>query len=385
MVARQVYTPEHEAFRRSYRHFLEAHVRPNHARFEAQGYVDRELWLEAGRTGFLCPNVPEEYGGAGVDRGFSAIMLEEQGYSGLEGPGFVLHSDIVAQYILNYGTEAQKRRYLPRMAAGEWIGAIAMTEPGAGSDLQAISTSAVDAGSSFRLSGSKIFITNGFSCDFAIVACKTGDRREGASAISLLIVDADLPGFVKATRPLHKVGMKAQDTSELFFEDVSVPKDALLGPLNGGFRLLMHELAWERMQIALWCVAAAEGAFDATVAHAGQRRAFGKTLSSIQDVRFKLAQMRTEIAVARSFVDACLAALLDGDLAADDAAMAKYWSSEMYGRVADDAVQIHGGYGYIWEYPVARFYAEARVKRIYGGTSEIMKEVIARGIPFDRS
>ncbi|WP_421849350.1 acyl-CoA dehydrogenase family protein [Novosphingobium sp.] len=382
MIERTVYSAEHEDFRRSYRHFLETRIRPNHARYEAQGYVDHEMWLEAGREGFLCPTMPEEFGGAGADRGFPAVMLEEQGHAGLEGPGFSLHSDIVAPYILGYGSAAQKQAFLPKMATGEMIGAIAMTEPGTGSDVQAIATTAVEDGDDFIINGSKIFITNGFTCHFAIVACKTGPKDGGASAISLVILEADRPGFGKAERPLHKMGMKAQDTSELFFDNVRVPQTNLLGPLNGGFKLLMHELAWERMQIALWCVPAARAAFEESVAYAAQRKTFGKPLHAHQDVRFKLAHMRAEISVAQSYVDDCLRQLLTGSLAADDAAMAKYWTTEMYSRVADTAVQIHGGYGYMWEYPVAHRYAEARVKRIYGGTSEIMKEVIARGITF---
>lgn len=385
MIQRSVYSQEHEEFRRSYRHFLKTRIRPNHARYEAQGFVDKDMWLEAGREGFLCTTMPEEYGGAGADRGFPAVMLEEQGHAGLEGPAFTLHSDIVAPYILGYGTDEQKRSFLPRMATGEMIGAIAMTEPGTGSDVQAIATMAADDGDDFVINGSKIFITNGFTCDFAIVACKTGPKDGGASAISLVIVEADRPGFGKAERPLHKMGMKAQDTSELFFDDVRVPKTNLLGPLNGGFRLLMHELAWERLQIALWCVPAARAAFEEAVAYSAQRKTFGKPLHAHQDVRFKLADMRAEIMVAQSFVDDCMRQLLTGTLAADDAAAAKYWTSEMYSRVADAAVQIHGGYGYMWEYPVSRRYAEARVKRIYGGTSEIMKEVIARGIEFPQA
>lgn len=383
MITRNVYSPEHEEFRRSYRNFLETQIRPNHDRYEKQGFVDREMWLAAGEQGFLCPTMPEEYGGFGVDRGFAAVQLEEQGFTGLSGPAFNLHSDIVAPYILGYGTEAQKQAFLPQMAKGEMIGAIAMTEPGAGSDVQAIATTAVEDGDDFVINGSKIFITNGFTCHFAIVACKTGPKYEGAKAISLILVEADRPGFGKADRPLHKMGMKAQDTSELFFTDVRVPKSNLLGPLNGGFKLLMHELAWERLQIAVWCVPAAQAAFEEAVRYTNQRKAFGKPLAAHQDVRFKLAEMKAEITVARSYTDDCLRKLLDGSLTADDAALAKYWTSEMYSRVADIAVQTHGGYGYMWEYPVSRAYVESRVKRIYGGTSEIMKEVIARSIHVD--
>lgn len=380
MIPRSVYSPEHEEFRRTYRAWLEARIRPNHDRYEAQGYVDRDMWLEAGREGYLCITMPEEFGGLGVDRGFAAVMLEEQGHSGLSGPAFNLHSDIVAPYILAYGTDEQKSRFLPAMARGEMIGAIAMTEPGTGSDVQAIATTAIDDGEDFVLNGSKIFITNGFTCHFAIVACKTGPKAEGASAISLLLVEADCEGFGKAERPLHKMGMKAQDTSELFFADVRVPKTNLLGKLNGGFGLLMHELPWERMQIALWCVAASQAVLEDAVAYTGQRKTFGKPLSGHQDIRFKIAEIRAEIAVARSFVDDCMRLLLENQLSSDDAAIAKYWTTEMYSRVADKALQMFGGYGYMWEYPISRQFVEARVKRIYGGTTEIMKEVIARGV-----
>lgn len=376
MLGREIYHEEHELFRRSVARFFEDEAVPHHERWEEQGFVDRALWKKAGELGFLCPTMPETYGGSGVDRKYASILIEEQSCRGLSGIGFALHSDIVAPYINNYGSEDLKQRYLPAMASGEKIGAIAMTEPGTGSDLQAITTTARDAGDHFLLNGAKTYITNGWNADFAIVACKTGED-DGAKAISLLVVDADSAGFHK-DKPFKKVGLRAQDTCQLTFDGVRVPKENLLGGLNMGFMMLMTELAWERLIIAIMCVASARQAFELTKAYTNERQAFGKPVAAFQNSRFKMAEMKTEIAIGQTFVDRCIADEVAGKLTVEAAAAAKYWTSDMLQRVVDEAVQLHGGYGYMWEAPIARAYADARVQRIYGGSTEIMKEIIAR-------
>lgn len=379
MIPRTLFTEEHDMFRENFRKFAEKEIVPHHERWEDQGHVDRELWTKAGAAGFLCPTMPEAYGGSGVDRRYSAIILEELSIIGATGPGFSLHSDIIAPYILNYGTEAQKKHWLPQMARGEKIGAVAMTEPGTGSDLQAVKTTAVEDGDEYVINGSKIFITNGYMCDHVIVVAKTGDPKGGADQMSLIIVEAGRDGFTKE-KPFKKVGMKAQDTAQLHFSDVRVPKTNLLGEPSGAFLMLMAELAWERLMIAIACVAGAEMAFKEAHAYSQDRTAFGRAIGKFQNTRFKLAEMKTEIEIARVFVDRCLELELDKKLDIDNAAMAKYTTSEMLCRVVDEAVQIHGGYGYMWEYPIARGYADARVQRIYGGTTEIMKEIISRSL-----
>ena len=375
---RSLFDADHEAFRDTARRFFAREIMPHHERWEEQGFVDRDAWLKAGATGLLCLSMPEAYGGAGADRRYSAIMIEEAAYAGASGPGFSLHSEIVAPYILRYGNEEQKQRYLPAMARGEIIGAIAMTEPGAGSDLQSIRSSARRDGDHYVLNGSKTYITNGYNCDFVIVVAKT-DPARGAKGISLLLVDTGTAGFSKGRR-LKKLGLKAQDTSELFFEDVRVPAANLLGREGEGFIYLMQELPWERMQIALGAVAAAEAALAWTVAYCHERKAFGKEVMDFQHTRFTLAELKTEIQIARVFVDRCMELLLQDKLDAVDASMAKYWTTDLQCKVIDACLQLHGGYGYMWEYPIARAYADARVQRIYGGTNEIMKEVITRSM-----
>jgi acyl-CoA dehydrogenase len=305
-------------------------------------------------------------------------MFEEIARAGFTGLGFGLHNEIVAPYILSYGSEAQKDRYLPAMARGEIVGAIAMSEPAAGSDLQGIRSTAHDAGDHFVLNGSKTFITNGWHADLVIVVAKT-DPSAGAKGTSLLLVERGMPGFEKGKR-LKKVGMKAQDTSELFFDNVKVPKANLLGDVNRGFIYLMQELPWERLQIAISGIAAAQAAIDWTMDYTKERKAFGTTVASFQTTRFKLAELQTEVQVARVFVDRCTELLLEGKLDTATASMAKYWCSDLQCKVIDECVQLHGGYGFMWEYPIARAWADARVQRIYGGTNEIMKEVIARSI-----
>ena len=379
MLPRQLFTAEHEAFRETVRKFYEKEVIPYTERFEDQQHVDRELWNKAGELGLLCATMPEEYGGSGVDRLYSMILIEEQAYAGDSATGFSLHSDIVANYLLNFGNEAQKQQWLPQMASGEVVTAIAMTEPGTGSDLQAVRTSAVLDDDYYIINGSKIFITNGYLCDMVIVVCKTGNSDKGSANLSLIMVEADRAGFSKG-KPLNKIGMKGQDTCELFFDNVRVPKENLLGLEGMGFMMLMKELAWERLIVAIICQAGAEAAFAHTVKYTKERQAFGKSISHFQNTRFKLAELRTEIDVCRAYLDRCMQQQLQQELGMDAAAAAKYKISEMFSKVVDECLQLHGGYGYMLEYPIARAYIDNRANRIYAGTNEIMKELIARSL-----
>jgi acyl-CoA dehydrogenase len=378
MIPRTLFSGEHETFRDSVRRFMEAEVVPHDEKWQEQGYADRAVWRKAGENGFLCPSMPPEYGGAGADKLYSVVLIEEQARANNSSLGFGLHSEIVAPYLLAYGSEALKKKYLPKMASGEMIGAIAMSEPGAGSDLQAIKTSALKQKNSYLLNGSKTFITNGWNCDLVIVVAKT-DPSKGAKGTSLVVVDTSMKGFTKGKR-LKKMGLKGQDTAELFFDGVEVPAENLLGQENNGFIYLMQELPWERMQIAIGAVAKAEAALEWTRAYVNERKAFGRTVSSFQTTRFKLAELATEVQIARVFVDRCLELLLQKKLTPENAAMAKYWVTDLECKVLDECVQLHGGYGYMWEFPVARAYVDARVQRIYGGTNEIMKEVISRSL-----
>ena len=378
MVPRTIYTPEHEMFRDSVRRFIAREVAPHHAQWEKDGQVSRELWKKAGELGLLCTAIPAEYGGGGGDFRHSAIMTEEFARQIYSGPGFRLHSDIAAFYILHQGSEEQKRKWLPKMATGEVIFALAMTEPAAGSDLQGIRTTAIRDGDHYVVNGSKTFITNGQLADVVILACKT-DPREGAKGVSLLLVETDQPGFRRG-RNLDKLGMKAQDTSELFFDDMRVPVANILGDEGRGFRTLMAELPQERLLVAMSSIAGAEGALEATLAYTRDRKAFGQAIADFQYNRFKLAEMKTQVTIGRSFVDRCTELLLDGKLDVETAAMCKYWVTEMEGRLVDTCLQMHGGYGYMTEYPIARAYADARVRRIFGGANEIMLELIARNL-----
>ncbi|MFW1744078.1 acyl-CoA dehydrogenase family protein [Acinetobacter johnsonii] len=379
MLPRTLFNTEHEAFRETVRKFYAKEVVPNIEKYEQQQHVDRELWNKAGAMGLLCATMPEAYGGSGVDRLYSMILIEEQAYAMDSSTGFSLHSDIVANYINNFGSEAQKHYWLTRMASGETVTAIAMTEPGTGSDLQAVRTTAVLDGDDYIINGSKIFITNGYLCDMAIVVCKTGNNEKGSANLSLIIVEADRAGFSKG-KPLNKIGMKGQDTCELFFDHVRVPKENLLGMEGMGFMMLMKELAWERMLVAIICQAGAEAALAHTVQYTKERKAFGKAISSFQNTRFKLAELRTEIDFCRAYLDRCMQLQLEESLGIDAAAAAKYKISEMFSKVVDECLQLHGGYGYMLEYPIARAYLDNRANRIYAGTNEIMKELISRSL-----
>ena len=382
MIDRTLFSAEHEAFRDSFRRFMDKEIAPFHAQWEEQGYVDRAVWNKAGENGFLCMTMPEEFGGASADKLYSIVQMEELGRAGFSGIGYSLHSEIVAPYIAHYGTPEQKARYLPRMASGEMIGAIAMSEPAAGSDLQGIKTTAtVQPDGSYLLKGSKTFITNGWHADVVIVVAKTNPTA-GAKGTSLLLVERGMPGFSVGKR-LKKLGLKAQDTSELFFDDVRVPAENLLGgPAleNRGFICLMEQLPWERLQIAIGAVAASQAAIDWTLDYVKERKVFGQAVAGFQNTRYTLAELQTEVQVARVFVDKCTELLLDNKLDTATASMAKYWCSDLQCKVMDECVQLFGGYGYMWEYPITRAYADARVQRIYGGTNEIMKEVISRSM-----
>ncbi|MEQ1307207.1 acyl-CoA dehydrogenase family protein [Acinetobacter bereziniae] len=379
MIPRTLFDSEHEQFRQTARRFFETEIAPYREQWETQQHLDRHLWQRAGELGLLCCTMPEQYGGSGVDRLYSMILMEEQARVGDSASGFALHSDIVANYLNNFGNEQQKQQWLPLMATGEVIGAIAMTEPGTGSDLQAIRTTAIEDGDDYIVNGSKIFITNGYLCDIAIVAVKTGKGESEAQNVSLLIIEASRTGFTKG-KPLKKIGLHGQDTCELFFDQVRVPKSNLLGMEGLGFIMLMKELAWERMMIGIICAAGAEFALASTVEYTKQRKAFGKPISVFQNTRFKLAEMRAEIQIARTYIDQCMQFVLKNELSIEAACTAKYWVSDLACKVVDECLQLHGGYGYMLEYPIARAYLDIRPNRIYGGTNEIMKELISRTI-----
>ncbi|MCE7525519.1 acyl-CoA dehydrogenase family protein [Alloalcanivorax xenomutans] len=378
MIPRTLFSSDHEAFRDTVRRFLENEAVPHHEQWEEEGQVPRELWRKAGEQGFLCPMVSDAYGGIGADFLYSVVVSEEVSRAGLTGIGWGLHTEIVAPYIEHYGSETLKQKYLPKMVTGELIGAIAMSEPGAGSDLQGVKTNAVKQGDHYILNGSKTFITNGQNADIVIVVAKT-DPEKGAKGISLLLVDAGTPGFEKG-KNLKKVGMKAQDTSELFFQDVKVPAENLIGEEGMGFIYLMQELPQERLGIAINGLAMAESAFEHTLNYVKERTAFGRRVADFQNTQFKLAEMHTRLEVARAYVDRCLELHLKKELDVPTAAGAKYYVSDLQCEIVDECVQLHGGYGYMWEYPVARMFADSRVQRIYGGTNEIMKTIISRAL-----
>lgn len=374
---RTVYREDHEAFRTQARRFIEREIEPHHAQWERDGIVPKSVWLKAGREGLLNTMIPEPYG-MGGDFGHAAVLIEELGRINASGIGFPLHSDIVAPYINVYGTPAQKARWLPAMTRGELIGAIAMTEPGAGSDLKSVRTTARRDGDHYVISGQKTFITNGQNAGLVIVVAKT-DPEAGAKGISLIVVEEGTPGFSKG-RKLEKIGLLAQDTSELFFEDVRVPLDNRLGEENLGFRYLMHELAQERLVIAVRAATIIESFLERTIAYTRDRRSFGQSVLSFQNTRFKLAEAKAQAAMLRVFVDDCLARHLRRELTPERAAMAKLNATALHNRLLDDFLQMHGGYGYMAEYGIGRAWVDARIGRIYGGSDEIMKEIIARGL-----
>ena len=376
--ARPLFTAEHDAFREQVRRFCAQEIAPHHAAWEDAHGVPRALWQHAGANGLLCCWLPEALGGPGADLLFDFIVAEELGRIGATGPGFPLHSVIVAPYLAAHGTPALQQALLPAMVAGEKIAAIAMTEPGTGSDVAAIRTQARRDGEHYVLSGQKTFITNGQNADLVVVACKT-EPDQGARGVSLLVVERGMPGFTRG-RNLRKIGQHAQDTAELFFEEVPVPASHLLGEEGQGFKYLMQKLAQERLLVSVGCQARAEAALQWTVDYVKERKAFRQRVADFQNTRFKLAALATDSTAGRAYCDARIAQHLAGELDAVGAAAGKLWHSELLGRVTDECLQLFGGYGYMAEYPIARAYADARIERIYAGTSEIMKEIVARDL-----
>ncbi len=376
MFKRELFNEDHEAFRDMVRRFIANEIAPHHDQWEQMGMVPRELWLKAGAAGLLCCTVPEAYGGAGADYLFDVVVFEEMARSGFSGPGFMIHCDLVATYIASFGSEAQKKKWLPLMVRGEAIGSLGMTEPHAGSDLKAIRTKAVRDGDDFVINGQKVFISNGQLCDVIVLATKT-DSAAGAKGVTLFLVDTHLPGFRRG-KNLRKLGMKGQDTSELFFDDLRVPASSMLGEEGQGFELMMTKLAQERLAQTIRSATVCETVINYTVEYTAQRKAFGKTIGEFQNTQFKLAELHTEAVVGRQFTDKCIASFMKGELDAIDAAMAKMWLSNLHCKVVDECLQLFGGWGYMWEYPIARAYADARVVKIAGGSIEVMKHIIGR-------
>jgi alkylation response protein AidB-like acyl-CoA dehydrogenase len=375
-----LYETEHDEFREMVRAWAEKNIAPFHAEWEKAGIVPRELWLAGGAQGLLGFDIDERFGGGGVrDFRYNAVLDEEMTRIGASGVGFGLHNDVVAPYLRDLATDEQKQRWLPGFCSGELITAIAMTEPGTGSDLQGIATTARKDGDGWVLNGAKTFITNGINADLVIVVARTDPDAPAAKGTSLLVVERDMPGFSRG-RNLEKVGLKAQDTAELFFDDVRIPAENLLGTENRGFYHLMENLPQERLSIAVGAVASAERVLELTREYVTGRTAFGKPVSSFQNTRFVLAELHTEAVIARTFVDECVRQLGTGELTAVDAAMAKWWTTELQNKVADRCLQLHGGYGYMDEYPVSKAWRDARVQSIYGGTNEIMKEIVGRSM-----
>ena len=379
MHQRAVYNSDHELFRSNARRFFREELEPNIEQWEEAGALPREFWLKAGANGFHCCGIPEEYGGPGADFLYNMVLSEEVGYAiGGASVGFSVGSDIVAYYLLHSGTGEQKRHWLPKMVSGEAVAAIGMTEPGCGSDLKAVRTTAFRDGDEYVINGQKTFITNGQNCDFILLACTTNPEA-GARGVSLIIVESDRKGFTRG-RNLDKIGQKAADTSELFFADVRVPVSNLLGKEGGGFAVLMNELPRERITIACRALAEAQRAFELTVDYVKQRKAFGQAVFEFQNTQFKLAEMKTDLAVGWAYLDQCLARINEAKLTPEEGAMAKLWTTETGNRLIDQCLQLFGGYGYMREYPISRLFVDSRVRRIYGGSSEIMKLVIGRSI-----
>ena len=379
LLEREIYaSEEHKMMQKMIQDFINNEIIDQTDAWEKNGMVSREIWERAGALGLLCIDMPEHYGGSGLDFSFSALFIEELAKEGVNGPGFSLHSDIIAPYLLKYGTEAQKQKYLPIMATGQLITSLGMTEPNCGSDLQAIKTTAVNKGNHYLVNGQKTFITNGYMSDMSIIAVKTntGTAEEG---VSLLIMESDYEGFEKGI-PFKKIGMKAQDTCELFFDNVKVPKENLLGDEGLGFKIMMSELARERLTVALNAIGGAQGAIEKTIEYTSTRTAFKQPIAGFQNTQFKLAECASQLQVHQAFLDRCTLLLADHRLTAESASIAKYSATEMHGKVVDECLQLFGGYGYMWDYPIARMYADNRVARIYAGTNEIMKLLIARGM-----
>lgn len=375
---RRLFSPEHEAFRDTVAAFVARQLVPFHADWEKQQRVPREIWRKAGEAGLLRPDVPEEYGGYGADWLYNVVVIEELAKAGMSGPGFMVHSEMVAPYIRAWGSEALKRKWLPRMVAGEAIGAVAMTEPGAGSDLKEMRTRAVLQGDHYVVNGQKTYISNGQNCDFILLACKT-DPNAGARGVSIMLVEADTPGFERG-RNLEKIGLKAQDTSELFFSDMHVPAENLLGQEGKGFSMLMTKLAQERLTQAIRSACVCEAAIGWTVDYTRERKAFGGTLADFQNTQFVLAQLAAETTSARVFTDQCIADHLVGELGPVDAAKVKLVVTDLHNKVVNECLQFFGGYGYMTEYPIARAFIDARITRIAGGAAEVMKQIIGRDL-----
>jgi alkylation response protein AidB-like acyl-CoA dehydrogenase len=376
---REIFDEDHEAFRRTARAFIEREIMPYHELWEKDGIVDRSVWTDAGAHGLLCFDVEEEYGGAGIkDFRYNMVLAEELVRGGATGPGFPVHTDIIVPYLSTLGTAEQKQRWLPGCVSGETVTAIAMTEPGAGSDLQGIRTTATDKGDHYVLNGSKTFISNGILADLVVVVART-DPDAGHEGISLLVVERGMHGFERG-RNLEKLGLKAQDTAELFFDDVVVPKDNLLGEEGSGFVSLMVNLPQERLSIAMLAAAACDYVVELSLDYARQREAFGRPIGRFQHNRFLLAEMATEARIARVFVDDCVRLHNQGRLDAASASMAKWWTTELQNKLVDRAVQLHGGYGYMMEFPIAKAFVDSRIQTIYGGTTEIQKEIIGRSL-----
>jgi len=379
LIERKIYaSEEHKMMQKMVDDFITNEIVDNVEDWEKEGMVSREIWKRAGELGLLCMDMPVKYGGGGLDFTFNALCIEEFSKQGITGPGFSLHSDIVAPYILKYGTESQKEKYLPKMATGNMITAIGMTEPNCGSDLQALRTKAIDKGDYYLVNGQKTFITNGYMCDMAIVAVKTNSGTE-YEGISLLIIETSMEGFNKGV-PFKKIGMKSQDTCELFFDNVKVPKENLLGKEGMGFKIMMTELARERLTVGIGAVAMAQSAIEKTIAYTTERTAFKSPIAGFQNTQFKLAECASQMQIHQAFLDRCIELMAVHKLTAESASMIKYSATEMCGKVVDECLQLFGGYGYMWDYPIARMYADNRVARIYAGTNEIMKLLIARGL-----
>ena len=376
MIERSLFQPEHEMWRDTVRKFIEKEIVPFHDQWEKDGIVPRDVWLKAGEAGMLCCTVPEEYGGIGADYLYDVIVFEELWRAGTSGPGFLIHTDLVASYILAFGTEEQKRQWLPKMVSGEAIGSLGMTEPHAGSDLKAIRTRAERDGDDFVINGQKVFISNGQLCDVIVLATKT-DSAAGAKGTSLFLVDASLPGFNRGQN-LDKLGMKAQDTSELFFDNLRVPASAMLGEEGQGFALMMTKLSQERLAQAIRSATVTETVIEWTVDYTAERKAFGQTIGDFQNTQFVLADLKARAVMARVFTDKCIDLFMKGELDPVDAAMAKMTTSELHCETVDKCLQLFGGWGYMWEYPICRAYADARIVKIAGVSIEIMKTIIAR-------